>query len=105
MGKAGLFRLNLYARVRLLLCVWHTRPRVQSAPGFPCALCSQEGQRIWKTSGETMPRDRGRTLYPHVVPANAGTHTPRRKLFETVVDDFAKTIASRGYRNRRVGKA
>src|SRR5439155_24937766 len=36
--KAGLFRLNLYARVRLLLCVWHTRPRVQSAPGFPCAL-------------------------------------------------------------------
>src|SRR6266496_439775 len=32
---------------------WHTRPRVQSAPGFPCALWFGEGQRICKTSGET----------------------------------------------------
>src|SRR2546429_2969925 len=31
-------------------------------------------------SGEIAPRDRGRTFSPHVVPANAGTHTPRRIL-------------------------
>jgi hypothetical protein len=29
-----------------LCAVWHTRPRVQRAPGIPCALCFQEGQRI-----------------------------------------------------------
>src|SRR6266851_8009207 len=33
--------LNLYARVRFLLCTLHTRPRVQRASGLPCALCFQ----------------------------------------------------------------
>ena len=28
-----------------LCTILHTRPRVQRAPGFPCALCSQEGER------------------------------------------------------------
>jgi hypothetical protein len=37
-GKAGVFPLNLYARVRFYSCILHTRPRVQRAPGFPCAL-------------------------------------------------------------------
>src|SRR5215208_4245852 len=32
--------------------------------------------------GQIMSRDRERTLSPHVVPAKAGTHTPRRKLLE-----------------------
>jgi hypothetical protein len=31
---------------------WHTRPRVQRAPGIPCALYFEEGKRIYKTSGE-----------------------------------------------------
>jgi hypothetical protein len=43
--------LNLYARVRLLMCVLHTRPRVQRAPGLPCALFFLEGQRSYKTPG------------------------------------------------------
>jgi hypothetical protein len=30
--------LNLYARVHIFLCILHTRPRVQRAPGIPCAL-------------------------------------------------------------------
>src|SRR5215204_5745348 len=30
----------LYARVRQSAHFWHTRPRVQRAPGIPCALCS-----------------------------------------------------------------
>jgi hypothetical protein len=37
-GKAGCSPLNLYARVRILLCILHTRSRVQRAPGLPCAL-------------------------------------------------------------------
>ena len=35
--------LNLYARVRLFMCILHTRPRVQRAPGLPCALSWAEG--------------------------------------------------------------
>ncbi|MEH2521127.1 hypothetical protein V1279_006700 [Bradyrhizobium sp. AZCC 1610] len=37
-GKAGCSPLDLYARVRTSLCTLHTRPRVQRAPGLPCAL-------------------------------------------------------------------
>jgi hypothetical protein len=37
--------LNLYARVRISLCSLHTRPRVQRAPGLPCALCFRGGSR------------------------------------------------------------
>src|ERR1700738_3096075 len=44
--------LNLYARVRISLCSLHTRPRVQRAPGLPCALCSQGGQCIEQDSGD-----------------------------------------------------
>src|ERR1700731_2952871 len=43
-GKAGLPPLDLYARVRFFCAFLHTRPRVQRAPGFPCALLfSSEG--------------------------------------------------------------
>ena len=37
-GNAGLLRLYLYARVRTSLHLLHARPRVQQAPGIPCAL-------------------------------------------------------------------
>jgi len=37
-GKAGCSPLNLYARVRFFCAYWHTIPRVQRAPGLPCAL-------------------------------------------------------------------
>ena len=43
-GNVGLPPLNLYARVRISLCNLHTRPRVQRAPGFPCALFSERGR-------------------------------------------------------------
>ena len=41
-GKAGCSPLDLYARVRTSLCTLHTRPRVQRAPGLPCALIGRE---------------------------------------------------------------
>ena len=40
----------LYARVRLTTLL-HTRPRVQRAPGIPCALFLQEVRKLRQTSG------------------------------------------------------
>jgi hypothetical protein len=37
-GNAGVLRLYLYARVRILSHLLHTRPRVRQAPGIPCSL-------------------------------------------------------------------
>src|SRR5215204_7680520 len=42
---------------------WHTRPRVQRAPGIPCALSVLRGTLDWQTSGKIMPRDRGRSSF------------------------------------------
>jgi hypothetical protein len=49
--------LNLYARVRVLLCAMHTGPRVQRAPGLPCALYF-EGANEDENLGRNAPRDR-----------------------------------------------
>ena len=50
-GKAGCSPLDLYARVRAFLRTLHTRPRVQRAPGLPCALSILEGQATRYNSG------------------------------------------------------
>jgi hypothetical protein len=47
------FPLNLYARVRVFCAQLHTRPRVQRAPGLPCALCFEEGTWIVQISDVT----------------------------------------------------
>jgi len=62
----------------------HTRPRVQRAPGLPCALFFL-GRMILQTSGEACSENA--ESYPRVgnqmrkntfvVPANAGTHRDR----------------------------
>jgi hypothetical protein len=44
-------RLYLYARVRLYHHLLHTGPRVQQAPGIPCALLF--GRNGWQSPGET----------------------------------------------------
>jgi hypothetical protein len=49
--------LDLYARVRIFLCILHTRPRVQRAPGFPCALFCQEGRKLRQSSGASRRED------------------------------------------------
>ncbi|MEH2535743.1 hypothetical protein V1277_004959 [Bradyrhizobium sp. AZCC 1588] len=82
--------LYLYARVRFCFAHLHTRPRVQPAPGLPCALSvSMEGQKKMQTSGdqrreiangwllriELHPSASSRTSE-----ARSGTHTPRRML-------------------------
>jgi len=45
-----MLRLYLYARVRSLCTLLHTRPRVRQAPGIPCALLTP-GRMILQTSG------------------------------------------------------
>jgi hypothetical protein len=40
----------------MLVCVFfvhllHTRPRVQRAPGVPCALCLEGKENFWQSSG------------------------------------------------------
>jgi len=52
------FPLNLYARVRVFCAQLHTRPRVQRAPGLPCALYFEEGGNEDANLGQMMPRDR-----------------------------------------------
>ena len=42
----------LYARVPFCLRKSHARPRVQQAPGLPCALYFEEGQTKMQTSGD-----------------------------------------------------
>jgi hypothetical protein len=39
-------------------------------------------------------------VYPHVVPANAGTHNHRRQLLEEAVDHPAKTTTAAAYGSR-----
>ena len=56
-GKAGCSPLDLYARVRTSLCILHTRPRVQRAPGLPCAL-SRRGPSDQAQLGRVAPRER-----------------------------------------------
>src|SRR6478735_9457007 len=41
----------LYARVQLVMRKPHARPRVQQAPGLPCALYLKRGQTKMQTSG------------------------------------------------------
>src|SRR5215204_4002135 len=43
----------LYARVRQCANFRHTRPRVQRAPGIPCALCSLGGANELENSGKS----------------------------------------------------
>src|SRR5829696_1492688 len=51
---------------------WHTRPRVQRAPGIPCALCSQRGNEF----GKARANHAARTIF--VVPDKRATRAPIR---------------------------
>jgi hypothetical protein len=58
-GNAGVFRLYLYARVRISMHTLHTRPRVQRAPGIPCTLrFRKEGTRSSKPRAQCVARTR-----------------------------------------------
>ena len=52
-GKPGCLGCTCQTRVRVFCAFLHTALRAQSAPGFPCALCSREGQRDGITRAKT----------------------------------------------------
>src|SRR5438552_14199222 len=88
----------------MLVCVYYcafgTRDRGCSRhPAFP-APSVWRGPTNLQNLGRNLPREREGMLCPHVVPANAGTHTPRQMLFETVVEGFASTSADGVYGSR-----
>jgi len=91
------FPLNLYAHVRFSIYPLHMRPRVQRAPGLPCALYLL-GRNELQTSGAAC-RENAES-HPAVVPANAGTHTPC-PLVSAVEWIPSDTIDARGYGSRR----
>ena len=51
-GKAGMSWLYLSNPCALLCYTSHTAMRVPPAPGFPCAFCQREGQRICTTQAK-----------------------------------------------------
>src|SRR5215475_11832331 len=78
-----------------LLLPSHTALRAQSAPGFPCALLKERG-----TTNDANPGRKPVAGTSAVVPAKAGTHTPRRMLFDTMVVGFPSKTQPCGYGSR-----
>jgi hypothetical protein len=65
-------------------CAVCTRDRGCSVhPAFPAPLCFERGNEFGKARANHAARSRP-VPYLHVVPAKAGTHTPRRTLLEKI---------------------
>jgi hypothetical protein len=77
--------LNLYARVRFLLCNLHTRPRVQRAPGLPCALCIMRGWNEMQSPGASRRENANLRLSPN-------RHAPPPDLAFGEPDDSGDTV-------------
>jgi hypothetical protein len=91
--------------------LWHMRPRVQRAPGIPCALFSKRGTTSLQNLGQIMPRDRGRILSSHVVPdkrasgADPGSIRRGGNCESKMADGFASTTTAGGYGSLRAAFA
>ena len=72
-----MFSAALYARVHFVLCKPHTRPRVQRAPGLPCALCIRGREVTCKARAQCVARTR-----PHIQLSSPGL-TGRPSIPET----------------------
>ena len=53
-----MFPAALYARVHFCLRKSHARPRVQQAPGLPCALYFEVDEKLLANLGQFVSRDR-----------------------------------------------
>ena len=99
-GKAGCSPLDLYARVRTSLCILHTRPRVQRAPGLPCVLSSWRGQATRYNSGAS--RRENASSYPRSGPDTIFTDNhPELSPVATVSPDGIFPRLPRGRRQAR----
>jgi hypothetical protein len=76
-GNAGVFRLYLYARVRISMHTLHTRPRVQRAPGIPCTFrFRKEGTSSCKPRAQCVARMRN-CICVRWVERSETHHSPR----------------------------
>ena len=74
-----MFPAALYARVQFCLRKSHAGPRVQQAPGLPCALYFEGGQTKMQTSG-AMRRENAKVCLSSIVGwvERSETHRSRR---------------------------
>ena len=93
-GNAGVLQLYLYARVRFLCAYLHTRPRVQQAPGIPCALFF-EGRTFRQTSG-AMRRENADTHSTVIVREGGRSSIPEAAVMESISRGVLDTPPSRG---------
>ena len=87
----------------------HTRPRVQRAPGLPCALILEGKEISGKARAQCVARMRTCVLDEHCrrpglelrcAIAHRGTHTPRPELLERTKSTVRETTADCGYGSR-----
>src|SRR5215207_8581499 len=92
-----MLRLYLYARVQFCLRKSHARPRVQQAPGLPCALQAR-GQTKMQTSG-AMRRENAKS-YAGVIVREGGRSSIQRLRNCETSQKIATTKMTRrtGYR-------
>src|SRR5665213_3798147 len=64
-GRPECFRFTCMLVCAFFCASMHARPRVQRAPGLPCALFLLGTRTKCKTSGKTMSRERGVLSYRH----------------------------------------
>ena len=77
-----MLRLYLYARVRVFCAQLHTGPRVQRAPGLPCALYVR-GQGF-KCKPRAHRVARSRTHIPSSSPRRRGSSIPEAAVIEPI---------------------
>jgi hypothetical protein len=85
-GKAGSLRLNLWFLTRVLSSL-HTRPRVQPASGFPCALHGLEGSARPKSRTPGAARRLGRG-HSELSPSQSTKHGCCRATFVASSQQF-----------------
>jgi hypothetical protein len=104
-GRPECFRFTCMLVCAFPCASMHTRPRVQRAPGLPCALCLKREQTIWQTSGKSLSRERRLTSRRPCLVRNcargAGTDNPvaaisRRYRPHHLKQDDAKRDVARG---------
>src|SRR6185312_1156362 len=91
-----MLRLYLYARVRLFAHLLHTRPRVQQAPGIPCALLFFGAIGFLQTSGETRRENAEVCSMPATVIASEAKQSisPRKERMDCFVASLLAMTAS-----------
>jgi hypothetical protein len=75
------FRLYLYARVRISTHTLHTRPRVQRAPGIPCTLRFGKEGTSHASLGRYASRERRHTS-PVIVREGGRSSIPETSMIE-----------------------